>query len=62
MKRYVPQQTRRKEFKAGDRVSIFDTTATVLRVGPEQSEVRLADGNVNIVCNSWMSPTPKIGV
>ena len=52
MRRYIPRE---RKIEPGDEVTVFDTAAKVLKVGPEQSEIKFIDnGNVRIVCNSWM--------
>lgn len=59
MKRYIP---RIAKFKPKDRVYVFgEWPAVVLNVGPEQSEVKFSNGNVVVVCNSWVEKWPKTG-
>lgn len=62
MKRYIPIAKRTPTFTARQKCYIFDDPSmacTIVSAGPEQSEVKFPNGNVNVVCNSWLTPFDK---
>lgn len=60
MKRYVPKAERLPVFHVQQKCYLFGThRCVVLVAGPEQSEVKFPNGNVNVVSNTWLTPAEE---
>lgn len=69
--RPITEQSREEPRFTGFRSSRFKPSAflfndpslvvQVISTGPEQSEIKFANGNVRTVCNDWMTPLAETG-